>query len=238
MNNSNESKYIVYNYSFKYSNSEKHEFLIELDRKTLSLVSQKRKTYPSWTKLINFQCSNCPLDIEKHNYCPLAINLIDVLKVFKNEISFEDVELTVKTNDRKILINTTFQDGLSSLLGLYMATSGCPVLGKLKPMVKLHTPVPTLNETIIKSISIYLLAQLFMKKHGKEPDWDLKNLVKIYQEIQVVNRCVINKISSHIEKDASLNALVILNNFADFIPFSINLDELNEIEDVFSAYFD
>jgi hypothetical protein len=237
MNNSNESKNIVYNYTFEYSNGEKHEFLIELDKKTLLLVPRKKQSYPAWTKLINFKCSNCPLNIEDHDYCPLAINLIDVLKVFKNDSSFEDVKLIVKTNDRKTIINTTFQDGISSLLGLYMTTSGCPVLGKLKPMVKFHTPVPTLDETIIKSISIYLLAQFFIKKHGKKPDWDLKNLVKIYQEIQIVNRCVIKKISSHIEKDASLNALVILNDFADFIPFSINLDELNEIEDVFSAYF-
>ncbi len=65
-------------------------------------------------------------------------------------------------------------------MGIYMVTSGCPVMGKLKPMVKFHLPFASGEETSYRMVTMYLLAQFFKYKNGKEPDWDLKNLVKIY----------------------------------------------------------
>ena len=84
---------------------------------------------------------------------------------------------------------------------------------------------------------MYLLAQYFLHKRGLKPDWELKNLVDMYQDIKVLNKSFSERLSHIHIKDASLNALAILDWFAESLSFSINKDVLDEIESVFNAYF-
>lgn len=103
-------------------------------------------------------------------------------------------------------------------------------------MVRYHLPVSTLDETQYRVFGMYLMAQYFIRLNGGNPDWDMKNLVGIYDEIKVVNRAFMKRISSVLEKDASLNAVVILNNFADWVNFSLDGEMADELETLFLAY--
>ncbi len=117
-----------------------------------------------------------------------------------------------------------------------MVTSGCPIMEKLKPMVRHHLPFATTEETTYRVLSMYLLAQYFLYKRGKKPDWDLKGLVDIYDNIRTLNKAFCGRIS-HVEfKDAGINAVVILDNFADMVRYSIDKDNLDKIEVLFEAY--
>lgn len=83
---------------------------------------------------------------------------------------------------------------------------------------------------------MYLLAQYFLCKQGKSPDWELKDLVKIYEEITIVNRKFLGRLTDVIIEDASVNALVGLDSFAQSVSFSIDQGALHEIELLFKPY--
>ena len=174
---------ITYLYKFQFENGEESIFEIQIDYGTADITSSPKLEYPEWTKLSYFACPHCPLDKEKTTYCPVAINLVDSIEFFKKIRSYEKVKITVTTEERNYFKETTAQEGASSLVGILMVTSGCPIMGKLKPLVRFHLPFATLDETEMRVFSIYLLAQFLKKIKGKEPDWQLTGLRKIYDNI-------------------------------------------------------
>lgn len=229
-------KTVDYHYKFVFSNGSEKKFDIKLDAKTLGLIQTEKKVYPEWAELKCFKCPNCFLDEARNKFCPVAAGLADIIDSFKDSISYEEVDVSIETDARIYVKRTALQKGLSSLMGIYMVTGGCPVMVKLKPMVRFHLPFATIEETAYRVFSMYLLAQYFLRKHGKETDWELKNLVKIYDDIQTINKSFCKRLSHIKVEDASLNAVVILNTFADFVTFSVNENMLDSMEVLFEPY--
>jgi hypothetical protein len=123
------------------------------------------------------------------------------------------------------------------MVGLRMATSGCPAFERLKPMVRFHMPFATSEETAYRALSMYLFAQyIIYKRGGGNPDWDLKYLDSMYDRIREVNKYVVTRLQNIKVKDASLNALINLDCFAISVKFSINLEMIDEIEYLFAGY--
>lgn len=230
-------KDIIYNYKFKFPNNKQVNFDVRLDYDTLSLKQDPKESYPGWIDLKFNKCQNCTLDINDHKYCPVAINVNEIIETFKDCYSTDNITLRI-TNETRIYEKETFlEDGVSSLIGIYMVTSGCPILDKLRPMVRYHLPFATLEETKYRAISMYLLAQYMIYKSGKAPDWDLKNLAKIYNDIRVVNKDFSKRLLNINIKDSSINALVKLDCFAGYVSFSL-IDEnmMSEMKELFSSY--
>ena len=169
---------------------------------------------------------------------PVALSITDIIDFFKNSYSYEEVEIVVESEAREVKKKTSLQSGISSLLGIFMVTSGCPVLSKIRPMVRSHLPFSTLEETSFRVLSTYLLAQYFNKTKGKKPDWDLNKLSKIYEEILTVNKSFWQRLSHIKIRDASLNALIILDSFAGYLTFKIDEHRLSDIELLCDTYFD
>lgn len=234
----NSDKIITFNYKFKFHNGLEKEFNVKLDNKTLSLIKTGKEPYPEWTELKYYKCSNCSLNTALYASCPIAVNLVGLVHFFQSSISYEKVDLLIETETRGYVKHTTLQQAISSLVGIYMVTSGCPIMDKLKPMIRYHLPFATLKETLYRMITMYLMAQYFLYKRGKEADWDLKNLVKIYDDIRIVNKDFFKRISHGKSKDATLNAIVKLDMFAQQVSPSIDGDVLHEIESSFHAYLE
>jgi len=237
-NDDESHKNLIFKYQYKFNDGSQKEFIVELDKKSLNLVESPQEAYPEWTELENCKCPNCPLKEDEHKYCPVAKSITGVIDFFKDSISYEEVDVTVKTSARSYNKHTSLQQGVSSLLGLYMVTSGCPVLGKLKPMVRHHLPFATLEETSYRALSMFLLAQYFINKRGGKPDWTLDRLVHIYDDIQTVNRSFWKRLSHIKLQDASTNALVILDSFAGYVVFKIDKDKLSDIDLLCDSYFE
>ena len=91
----------------------------------------------------------------------------------------------------------------------------------LRPMVRFHLPFATIEETIYRSVSCYLLAQYFLLKKGKEPDWELEKLAQAYEDIQMINVGMTDRLRSISEEDANANAVVVLDVFAKALPSPI-----------------
>jgi len=236
-NSDDENKDLSFQYRFIFGRGLEKEFNVKLDNKTLNLIQTKKESYPKWTELKYLKCSNCPLDENQHLFCPIAIDLVGLVDFFRDMISYIEVDLLIQSEERRYIKHTTLQQGISSLVGIYMVTSGCPIMEKLKPMVRYHLPFATLRETQYRMISMYLLAQYFLHKRGKEPDWELKNLVKVYDDIRIVNKGFFQRLAHIKIKDATLNALIKLDMFAQHVSFSIDRNVLDEMEYLFYAYF-
>ena len=138
----------------------------------------------------------------------------------RDSISCEDVDVLISTEARTYMKRTSVQAGVSSLVGLYMATAGCPIMQRLRPMVYCHLPFATLEETVYRVLAMYMLAQHFVYREGGEPDWELKGLVKVYDDVRLVNEHFARRLMCAAREDASLNALVQLDVLADFTGFA------------------
>ena len=227
---------IVIEYKFSLKSGDEKRFQVRLQKPTLQLISAPNAPLPDWTRLVHHQCPNCPLKPETDPHCPIAANLVDVIDSFKDTISVEEADITITHESRSYRKHTAVQYGVSSLMGIYMVTSGCPVMDKLRPMAHTHLPFATIAETMFRAVSMYLLAQYFRQQHGKTPDWRLEKLVQIYEEVGRVNRAFSKRLLSINPQDASLNALVGLDCFATITAFSIVDDSLEVMESLFQAY--
>lgn len=217
-------------YIFEFPNGDEKTFDLKLDKTNLSLINENDYQLPDWAKLKNFRCPHCTLDENIYEFCPVAKNIKKLINEFNSLPSFQNAKITVITDSRTYLQETSLQAGVSSLLGVIMVSSGCPVTGKLKPLLRFHLPFATLEETQIKVLSTYLLAQYIAWKKGKEPDWEMDNLFKIYEDIKILNVHVSKKIANLEEKDTNINSLVILNNFAEYVALTLNDKLFDEIE--------
>lgn len=236
MDANKDKKPLSYHYTFTFPDGRKKEFDVKLDAETLALIHQKDPLYPQWAKLEYHQCSVCPFDVSAHEYCPVAVSLEELIDFFKDSISYEKVDVTIGTESRTYAKHSSLQKGVSSLLGIYMVTTGCPIMEKLKPMVRFHLPFASPEETTYRVISMYLFAQYFVYKSGGAPDWDLEDLLTIYNDVKIVNQSFFERLSALQIQDASLNALAILQNFANYVTFSIDDDMLRKIRRLFDAY--
>ena len=223
-------------YSFRFQSGLIKEFPIVLDRETLCFITKDVPTPPVWTELNYNKCSVCTLDEGLNKHCPVALNLVQINEAFKESYSYEDVNISVITEERRYSKDTSLQEGLSALLGIIMVTSGCPIMEYLKPMVRFHLPFATLVETVFRMSSMYFMSQFFLGLKGRPFDLSLDGLKKIYAKVSEVNRDFSQRLADAASKDAHINALVNLDCFATIIPLQAE-ETLKEIESYFSAYF-
>ena len=114
---------------------------------------------PFWTELKFSQCANCPLNAAEHPHCPAALHMAPAVESLKALVSFDTVGVTVTQAERTMYAETTAQQAMSSVLGLIMATSGCPWTDRLRPMARFHLPFASEAETVYRSVCMFLLAR-------------------------------------------------------------------------------
>ena len=227
---------IIYNYKFIFNSGEEQEFKIELDRYSLDLIQNREPYCPKWTKLNCCKCPNCTLDEKQHEFCPIAVNLVDIIDCFSIFTASEPVEVIVTANERTYSNEVPLQIGVSSLLGIYMVTSGCPVMEKLKPMVRFHLPFATLEETMYRAISMFLVSQYFIYRHGGYAELNLEKLHKVYDNVKTVNEYFLKRLHTIDTKDSNLKAVVVLDHFANGVNFSIDSKMVDDLSYLFEGY--
>ena len=211
-------------------------FDLEIDAHDLSLLSDIPETLPAWTDLGFHQCPHCPLKTTEYLSCPLAAHLVDVVRRFEDQVSYDIIKLTVITRERTVFQETTVQRAISSLMGLISATSGCPHTVFLRPMARYHLPLASEDETIYRATSMYLLAQYFKKKQGHDPDIEFKGLKEFYLKIEIVNQNIAKRLKAASDTDSTVNAIIFLDVYAKAVPFVIQ-DSLEDIRHLFKHFF-
>jgi hypothetical protein len=209
----------VWEYKFKF---DKFHKLIPSDANT-NFESR------SWTKLEYNKCPNCPLNSATHPQCPIARNLDNIVEDSKGTLSIAIANVTVQTPERTYTKKCSSQDGLRSLFGLIMATSGCPHLDWLRPLARFHLPFSDIDETIFRILSVQLVEQL-LTNPDVSFDASLVKLNQRYAHVEKVNHAFIGRIRNYCKADADKNAMAALDVFVQF--FSVeqqnNFDSLKK----------
>jgi len=210
-------------YRFEAKDGTQASFELALDPDTLQ-ASPPEGDLPDWTRLTFRQCPVCPLDPDECPHCPSAAYLPAVIRTFNHLVSHESARVEVETAERTCVKELPIQAGIGALMGLIMATSGCPVTVFFRPMARFHLPFANQDETIYRAASAYLLADLFRtQKSGEAPDRDLRGLRDVYKRVHEMNTAFFQRLRAAARTDSSLNALVHLDMFALMLPLQIDL---------------
>ena len=231
-----EEKLYTIHYQFWFDKHDKKDFEIAIDLKTILMVPPELKSKPDWTRLEYKQCKCCSLTKEEYPYCPAAINIALIVDTFKNRISYEKCVVKCITPERIYQKRTSLMEGLSSLLGLVMATSNCPVMFPFKPMARFHLPFSTIEETIARTTSMYLLRQYFVHTNNNIQSLSLKELNDTYNTLKILNNGLLSRIKDIDLMDSDKNAILIFHSLSDLLSMEIDSD-LTSIEYLFNTSF-
>jgi hypothetical protein len=223
-------------YKFKLDGIPLVSFEIHLDNQTGKIVTPSSHNLPEWTRLGFEQCPNCPLDTADTEHCPAAVSIVEVVRSFNGLASYDLIEVEVITPERRLVQETAVQSGISSLMGLLIASSGCPRSAYFRPMARFHLPLSEPVETIYRVTTMYLLAQYYRKKENRVLDQALEGLTEIYRNMQIMNNALAERIRTASKTDSSVNALVMLDMHAKTAYYVID-DFLDELRPLFAAYF-
>lgn len=224
---------LKFNYQFQFTSGETAEYEILLDPDSLSMIHEiYDQQLPEWTRLTYEQCKDCPLNVKAHPHCPIAVNIMELVDTFKTVFSYHDCTVTCETAERIYLKKTSVMEGLSAIFGMIMATSDCPVMEFLKPMARFHLPFATIEETTVRTASMYLLAQYFKHRDTPGMTFDFKALENHYAKVQLVNEGLLSRINSISSEDADKNAIITLHSLSQFLSMEIDYS-LGGLERIF-----
>jgi len=230
--------FLTWDYQFKLADGTLKRFRIRLREPDLQLHLEPDGPLPDWTRLEHHQCANCPLPADQHTHCPVAAGMAEAIESFRDCLSTEPAEIVIRGENREYRREAPLQYGVSSLMGLYMVTSGCPIMDKLRPMARTHLPFARIEETTYRLVSMYLMAQYFVQLHGGQPDWELRQLVGLCEDVGQVNLGFSRRLLSINPRDASLNGLASLDCFTMSAAFAIDREQLSELEAMFRPYWE
>jgi len=226
---------IVYTYTFRLADGTTPSFSIVLDPRTLALKEPVPDVKPAWTELPFHQCPTCPLPPDDHGHCPAALAVVPLIDFLFRADGDTLAEVTVGAPARTYQKRVPIRVAMSSLLGLRTAASGCPVMGKLRPLVRFHLPFATTEETQFRSISMYLFAQYLRMKAGRTPDWEMKEYEWYYQELRVTNEHFHRRLQAG-ASSVGADALTLLNLSAQNVVFLLDAGMMDELTASFMSH--
>lgn len=226
-----------YQYCFRFESGREETFEVQLDAVTLDPLQPPQEKPPEWTRLEYNKCSHCTLDPLEVFFCPLALRLLPLVERLGDVVSIDNMEVTVKLDDRTITRSATAQEGISALMGIITATSGCPHTVFFKPMARFHLPFANTEETLYRAASMYMLGQFYRWQAGKSVDMELEGLLKFYSQVATVNKGIADRLRAERREDGTVNAIVLLDMFVKSMPLQIK-ETLEELAPLFQPYID
>lgn len=187
---------------------------------------------PFWTELKFNQCANCPLNTAEHLHCPAALQMAGAIEPLKALVSFDTVGVTVTQAERTIYAETTVQMAMSSVLGLIMATAGCPWTDRFRPMARFHLPFASEAETVYRSTSMFLLAR---ELSGGTHAGGFAALEALYENLHIVNRGMSRRLGAAAQTDPARNAIALLDAYATLLPAAL-AHSLRDLKPLFDAW--
>lgn len=228
---STEEKTIHYQIFFK-SSDYVFEQSVVLDDENYEHAAPEQEA-PEWCDLEYKKCPNCTLDPIWHKQCPLAIRLIPFVNLPSIK-SYDEVKAEVEMDMKTVIAETSAQEAFSSLLGLVMATSGCPHTAFFKPMAWFHQPFSTPEETMYRACTAYLTSSVLRNKVGKDGA-SFDELKTIYKNIHMINVHIASRIKNYSETDSALNAIVLLDLITKDLPLAVD-EDLSDLKELFKSH--
>lgn len=203
-------------YLFRLESGAGHRFDVEFDRPPAS------GDLPEWTRLEVEKCPHCPLPDAPGAHCPAAADLVPVVERFSALSSIDRVDVHVVTPEYEARKRTDTQTALSALMGLILATSACPILGRMLPMAHMHMPFASATERVYRIVSMHLFG-CFLRG---EPV-SLDGLEGFFSDIDRLNQAFFGRLNRAVQRDAGINALLALHSRSMLASLSIKAEMEN-----------
>lgn len=179
----------------------------------------EREAAAEWTRLETCQCPNCPLAMAEHPHCPAALDLEPVVHQFGDLLSYTEVELRIRQDEREVATRCDMQTALGSLLGLILATGGCPILSRLRGLARIHMPLQSPEETQFRFVGAWLIGEL-LERPDQPPS--LQGLAALAEDLGQVDKALMQRLRRAAREDASYNALAMLAASALSAQFAVD----------------
>lgn len=188
-------------------------------------ISQGDADSPAWTALDYARCPNCPY---AGSHCPAALDVAPLVEALGAVVSHARMRVRVHSAERVIESEADVQTVLSALLGLLLASSGCPILNRLRGLARIHLPFQSLEETQFRLVGAWLLGRLGdagpaegSGGAGLQPDFAA--LTRLMEAIGDVNYAFMQRLRAAAREDAGINALAMLA--AGALNVQVSLDD-------------
>jgi hypothetical protein len=165
-------------------------------------------TPADWTLLGCSRCPSCPLQAADDAVCPAANAVADVVDALGTVASIDTVDVVVRTAEREVRKTTTGAAAARSVLGLLLATSGCPVLQEMRPLARHHLPFATEEEWMFRLVGLQLLRSWFAARDGVVDNVSLQALPAYLEQLRTLNIAFAARLRKACAKDAPANAMV------------------------------
>jgi hypothetical protein len=219
-------------YRFELPDGTQTSLEFNFDAADFRLANPPPAQAPFWTELEFNQCANCPLQAAEHTHCPAALQMASAIEPLKALVSFDAVGVTVTQSERSVYAKTTAQQAMSSVLGLIMATAGCPWTDRFRPMARFHLPFASEIETVYRSVSMYLLAR---ELAGAKDNQGFAALEILYENLHLVNRGMSKRLGAAAKTDPAQNAMALLDAYTTLLPAALE-SSLEELKPLFDAW--
>src|SRR3984885_12357001 len=147
---------------------------------------------------------------------------------------------------------------MSSVLGLIMATAGCPWTDRLRPMARFHLPFANEAETLYRSVSMFLLS-VELAARGPAPavadalavaeapaaaadaartapaPRTFAALEDLYKNLHLVNRDMSRRLGAATNTDPARNAIALLDTYTTLLPAALDRS-LHELRPLFDGW--
>jgi hypothetical protein len=197
-------------YLFQLESGVGHRFDVEFDRPLAG------GDLPEWTRLEVDKCPHCPLPNAPGARCPAAADLVPVVERFSALSSIDRIDVHVVTPEYEARKRTDTQTALSALMGLILATSACPILGRMRPLAHMHMPFASATERVYRILSMHLFG-CFLRG---EPV-GLDGLDGFFSDIDRLNQAFFGRLNRAVQRDAGINALIALHSRSMLASMSI-----------------
>ena len=187
-------------YFFRLESGAEHRFDVDFER------AAPGGALPDWILLDTNKCGHCPLASSPGARCPAAADLVPVVERFSALASVDSVEVRVVNAQYEARKRTDTQTALSALMGLILATSACPILSRMRPLAYTHLPFTTDTEMLYRIAAMHLF-DCYLR--GTTPD--LQGLAGFFADFDTLNEAFAKRIKRATQRDASINALVVLH---------------------------
>jgi hypothetical protein len=223
---------LLIRYRFDLPDGSRKQLDLSFDAITFRITNPPSVNPPFWTELKFSQCGNCPLNPVDHPHCPAALHMAPAVEPLKALVSFDTVGVTVTQAERTIYAEISAQQAMSSVLGLIMATAGCPWTDRLRPMARFHLPFASEAETVYRSVCSFLLARELV---GAGDEHGFATLKTLYENLHIVNRDMSRRLGAATRTDPARNAMALLDTYTTLLPAALE-SSLDELKPLFDAW--
>jgi len=191
------------NYYLEFQNS-KRDFHLTIPPNTNRCGSTQ---IPDWARLACHQCSNCPLNAKDTEYCPAALDMIDLAERFSHSNSYDTVTMHVWTYGEMHTIRTDLQRALSYIYLAIVAHSSCPHAALLAPVMKFGKMFIDFDDAIFYALSMKLVSA-YLNEDEKNPGKAKVPPLDGPRILSIVFTGLLARVKESSMLDANINALV------------------------------